>query len=91
MNVCFSTEYIFLYVTGLAGAYTATLLVMINVMIGSGRAPLTLTSQGTFYPHDGMYARKQPLLLDKRLKRLSGQITSAWDYIILGYALIKFF
>jgi hypothetical protein len=29
-----------------AGAYTATLLVMVNVMRGGGRAPPTLTSQG---------------------------------------------
>ncbi len=43
-----------------AGAYTATLLVMVNVR--SGRAPPTLTSPGQFYPHDWMYARKQTLL-----------------------------
>ncbi len=29
-----------------AGAYTATLLVMVNVMRGGGRASPTLTSQG---------------------------------------------
>ncbi len=29
-------------------------------MKGGGRAPPTLTSLGLFYPHDGMYARKQP-------------------------------
>ncbi len=46
-----------------AGAYTAALLVMVNVMRGGGRAPPTLTSQGKFYPHDWMYARKQRLLL----------------------------
>jgi hypothetical protein len=46
-----------------AGAYTATLLVMVNVIKGGGRAPLTLTSQGKFYPHDWMYARKQRLQL----------------------------
>ncbi len=39
-----------------AGAYTATLLVRVN-------APPTLTSQGKFYPHDWMYARKQRLQL----------------------------
>jgi hypothetical protein len=32
-----------------AGAYTATLLVMVNVIKGGGRASPTLTSQGTFY------------------------------------------
>ncbi len=31
-----------------AGAYTATLLVMVNVMKGGGRAPPTLTSQANF-------------------------------------------
>jgi hypothetical protein len=31
-----------------AGAYTATLLVMVNVMRGGGRAPPTLTSQANF-------------------------------------------
>ena len=31
-----------------AGAYTATLLVMINVIKGGGRAPPTLTSQANF-------------------------------------------
>jgi hypothetical protein len=46
-----------------AGEYTATLLVMVNAMKVGGRAPPTLTSLGKFYPHDGMYARKQPLLL----------------------------
>jgi hypothetical protein len=30
---------------------------------GGGRAPPTLTSLGSLYPHDGMYARKQPPLL----------------------------
>ncbi len=35
-----------------AGAYTATLLVMVNLMKGGGRAPPTLTSLGKFYPHD---------------------------------------
>ncbi len=44
-----------------AGAYTATLLV--NVIRGGGRAPPTLTSQGQFYPHHWMYARKQRLQL----------------------------
>jgi hypothetical protein len=33
-------------------AYTATLLVMVNVIKGGGRAPPTLTSPGKFYPHD---------------------------------------
>ncbi len=46
-----------------AGAYTATFLVMVNVMKGGERAPPTLTSLGKFYPHDGMYVRKQPLQL----------------------------
>ncbi len=46
-----------------AGAYTATLLVMVNVIKGGGRAPPTLTSPGKFCPHDWMYARKQTLLL----------------------------
>jgi hypothetical protein len=46
-----------------AGAYTATLLVMVNVMKGGGRAPPTLTSRGQVYPHDAMYARKRSLLL----------------------------
>ncbi len=46
-----------------AGAYTATLLVMVNVTKGGGRAPPTLTRPGLFYPHDCMYARKQTLLL----------------------------
>ena len=46
-----------------AGEYTATLLVMVNVIKGGGRAPPTLTSLGYFYHHDGMYARKQRLLL----------------------------
>jgi hypothetical protein len=49
-----TTEYIFLlemkqgYSVSAhsAGAYTATLLVMVNVMRGSGRAPPTLTSLG---------------------------------------------
>ncbi len=31
-----------------AGAYTATLLVTVNVMKGGGRAPSTLTSQANF-------------------------------------------
>ncbi len=31
-----------------AGTYTATLLVMVNVMKGGGRAPPTLTSQADF-------------------------------------------
>ncbi len=46
-----------------AGAYTATLLVMVNVKRGGGRAPPTHTSQGQFYPHHWMYARKQRLQL----------------------------
>ncbi len=44
-----------------AGAYTATLLVKVNVIKGGGPAPPTLTSQGKFYPHDWMYARKLQL------------------------------
>ncbi len=46
-----------------AGAYTATLLVRVNVMRGGGRAPPTLTSQNWFYPHHWMNARKQRLQL----------------------------
>ncbi len=46
-----------------AGAYTATVLVRVNVMRGGGRAPPTLTSQDQFYPHHWMYARKQRLQL----------------------------
>ncbi len=46
-----------------AGAYTATLLVRVNVVKGGGRVPPTLTSQGRFYPHHWMYARKQRLQL----------------------------
>ncbi len=42
-----------------AEAYTATLLVMVNVRRGGGLAPPTLTSQGQFYSHHWMYARKQ--------------------------------
>jgi hypothetical protein len=38
-------------------------LVMVILMKGGGRAPPTVTSPGQFYPHDWMYARKQPLLL----------------------------
>ncbi len=36
---------------------------MVNVIKGGGRALPTLTSQGYFYPHDWMYARKQRLQL----------------------------
>ena len=46
-----------------AGVFTATLLVMVNVMRGGWRAPPTHTSQGQFYPHQWMYARKQRLQL----------------------------
>ncbi len=46
-----------------AGAYTATFLVMVNVIKGGGRAPHTLNRPGKVYPHDWMYARKQTLLL----------------------------
>ncbi len=38
--------------TQLERRYTATLLVMVNVIKGGGRATPTLTSQGKFYPHD---------------------------------------
>ncbi len=48
-----TTEYIFLLEmvsvsasAHSAGAYTATLLVMVNVLKGGGRAPPTLTSMG---------------------------------------------
>ncbi len=66
-SVCLLTEYIFLLEISSvsvhsAGAYTATLLVMVNVKKGGGRAPPTPTSLGKFYPHDGIYARKQRLL-----------------------------
>ncbi len=37
-----------LYLPHSAGAYTATLLVMVNVVKGGGRAPPTLTSLGNF-------------------------------------------
>jgi hypothetical protein len=40
-----------------AGAYTATLYVMVNVVKGCGRAPPLI------FHHDGMYARKRPLPL----------------------------
>ncbi len=46
-----------------AGAYTVTLMVMVNVIKGGGRATPTLTSPGKFYPHDWMYARQQTILL----------------------------
>ncbi len=65
-----TTEYIFFWrwnrvsvSAHSAGAYTATLLVMVNVKRGGGRAPRTLTSQGQFYPHHWKYARKQQLQL----------------------------
>ncbi len=46
-----------------AGAYPATLYVMVNIVKGGGRAPPTLTSLGKFFHHDGLYARKRPLQL----------------------------
>ncbi len=63
------TEYIFSKIWNMvsvsahsAGAYTATLLVLVNVIRARGvRAPPTLTSQGQFYPHHWMYARRQRL------------------------------
>ncbi len=45
------------------GACTATLCVMVTINKGGGCAPPTLTSQGLFFNHDGMYARNRPLLL----------------------------
>ncbi len=60
-----------------AGAYTATLLVMVNVIKGGGRAPPTFTSQGKFYPHDWMYARKQRL----QLCVLDCEADRAWEHI----------
>ncbi len=58
-----------------AGAYTATLLVMVNVKRGGWRAPPTLTSQGRFYPHHWMSARKQRLQLSATgiFRRCSGK------------------
>jgi hypothetical protein len=46
-----------------AGAYTATLYVIVNKMKGGGCASPTLTSLGSFFHNDGMYARKRPLPL----------------------------
>ncbi len=46
-----------------AGAYTATLYVMVNRVKWGGREPPTLTSMGKFFHHDGMYARKRTLPL----------------------------
>jgi hypothetical protein len=43
--------------------YIATLYVLVTIAKGGGRAPRTLTSQGWFFHHDGMYARKRPLPL----------------------------
>ncbi len=46
-----------------AGAYTATLQVMVNVMRGGGRASPHPHQPGLIYPHDWTYARKQRLPL----------------------------
>jgi hypothetical protein len=46
-----------------AGAYTTILYVMVDKVKGDGRAPPPLSSPAWAYPHDGMYARKWPLLL----------------------------
>ncbi len=46
-----------------AGAYTTTMLVMVDRVKGGGRAPPALSRLGWFYHHDGMYARKWPLPL----------------------------
>jgi hypothetical protein len=46
-----------------SGAYTSILYVMVDIVKEGGSAPPTLTGMGYFNPHDGMYARKQPLLL----------------------------
>jgi hypothetical protein len=43
--------------------YTVSLHVLVNRRKGVGRAPPTLTIQGCYYHHDGMYARKRPLPL----------------------------
>jgi hypothetical protein len=46
-----------------AGAYTATLFVMVDIVKGGGRAvhpPPHLHQPGLFFHHDRMYARKQP-------------------------------
>jgi hypothetical protein len=45
-----------------AGAYTATLYVMVNIVKGGRRAPPTPYPH-QFFHHDGMYARKRPLPL----------------------------
>jgi hypothetical protein len=44
-----------------AGAYTTTLLVMVDRVKVGGRAHPTLTRLGSIYHHDGVYARKWPL------------------------------
>ncbi len=43
--------------------YTATFYMMVNRVKGGGRATSTLTSQGWFFHHDGMYARNRSLPL----------------------------
>ncbi len=46
-----------------AGAYSATLYMMVNIVKGGGRASPTLTSLGLFFHRDEMYAknRQSPL------------------------------
>ncbi len=46
-----------------AGAYTATLFVMVNVVKRGGRSSPILTSLGKFFHHDGMYTRKRPVAI----------------------------
>jgi hypothetical protein len=45
----------------LLGAYTTTLLVMVDTVKGGGRTLPTNTRLGRIYHHDGIYARKWPL------------------------------
>ncbi len=46
-----------------AGAYTATLYVMVTIVKWGGCASPTLTSLGKFLHHDGIYARARPFQL----------------------------
>jgi hypothetical protein len=43
-----------------AGAYTATLFVMVDIVKGGVRAPPHPHQPGLFFHRDRMYARKQP-------------------------------
>jgi hypothetical protein len=53
-----------------AGAYTATLLVMVNIIRGGGRAPPTLTSQGPILPSS----------LNLRQKADVTTLCTLWEY-----------